>query len=135
MNHLFFYKKHALVGLIIISIAAFTVPVLAAGQGSTLELPNPLNADSIPQLIAGVFKSIVQYVAPPIAAVMIIVGAFQMLTAGGNPEKFALGKKTILYTVMGLVVVLLGMVLAQLVAEILGANDAAQQIQQIRTGP
>lgn len=121
------YKQLSIrVALILFFMGLITVPFFVFGQvgtggGGPLELPNPLEVQSIPELIAEVFRNITIFVAPPIAAVMIIVGAFQMLTAGGNPEKFDRGKKTVFYTVVGLIVVLLGSVIAELIAEILGA--------------
>ena len=57
---------------------------------------------------------------------MIVFGAFQIMTAGGDPEKYKTGIKTIKYTVFGLAIVLLGSLIARLVAEILGAPKEVQ---------
>jgi len=103
---------------LLLAVAVFAPRVFAA---SDLELPNPLTSNSIPDLISKLFSQLIKYVVPPVGTVMIVIGAFQMLTAGGNAEKFEKGKKTVFYTVIGLIVVILGGVIAQLVAEILGA--------------
>jgi hypothetical protein len=71
-----------------------------------LNLFNPLKAgQTIPALISRIFTALV-YLAAFIAPIFIIYGAFQMLTSAGNAEKFGAGKKTILYTVLGFLVVL-----------------------------
>jgi len=42
--------------------------------------------------------------AVAIVPIIVIIGAFQMLTSAGNPEKFAKGQKTVLYAIIGLVI-------------------------------
>jgi Type IV secretion system pilin len=83
-------------------------PAHASGSTMSIDLKlfNPLKADqTIPQLISRIFTALV-YLAAFIAPIFIIYGAFQMLTSAGNAEKFGTGKKTILYTVLGFLVVL-----------------------------
>ena len=46
-------------------------------------------------------------IAAPIVAIMVVIGAVQIMTAGGNGEKITQGRKTILYAVIGFVVILL----------------------------
>lgn len=48
------------------------------------------------------------WVAIAIAPIMIIIAAFYFLTSGGNPEKVNKAKKIILFTVIGLIIILLG---------------------------
>jgi hypothetical protein len=115
-----------------ITLATRIYAVNPPTSNSALQIPNPLQTDSIPQLIAGIFSSIVKFVAPPLAGVMIIIGSFQMLTAGGNPEKFEKGKKTLFYTFIGLTVVILGALITRLIAEILGVPaDVLQEFQNL----
>lgn len=59
-------------------------------------------------------------IAIPLCGIMILVGGFQMMTAAGSPEKFSSGKKTILYAVIGFVVVLLAGSVAALIQSIFG---------------
>ena len=67
---------------------------------------NPIAAgQSIPTLISRAFTALVWFAAA-IAPIFIIYGAFQMLTSAGSAEKFESGKKTILYTVIGFLIVL-----------------------------
>ncbi|KKU94462.1 MAG: hypothetical protein UY26_C0001G0014 [Candidatus Jorgensenbacteria bacterium GW2011_GWA1_48_13] len=86
-----------------------------------IKLENPLKADNIAELIQGILKFLVAAGAP-VATLMIIIGAYQMLFAGGSPEKFETGKKTILYTVIGYVIILLALGLASVIKDILGVS-------------
>ncbi len=49
---------------------------------------------------------------------MVVWGGFQMMTAAGNPEKFAAGKKTLTSAAIGFVIVLLASGVAQLIKSI-----------------
>lgn len=101
---------------------AFIQTASADGHAPTpvvLTLPNTLGAGStIPSLISRLFIALV-YLAAFIAPIFIIYGAFQMLTSAGNVEKFAAGKKTILYTVIGFMIVLAAQGIVEIVKKVL----------------
>ena len=84
-------------------------------------LPQTTKARSIEELLSAV-AGFLLVIAIPIATIMIIVGAFQILTSGGNPEKVTTGKKTILYAAVGIAIIALFRVLMALLAQLLGAN-------------
>lgn len=63
-------------------------------------------------------------VAIPITTIMILIGAFQMLTSGGNAEQFRKGTKTITYAVVGLIVVLLGRGSIALIKQLVTGNTS-----------
>ena len=85
------------------------------------ELPNPLGVTSIKDLI-GRITGLLVIVAIPVATLMIIVGAFQILSAGGDPKKFETGKKTIIYSIVGIAILFLADLFVTLVKELLGAQ-------------
>ncbi len=60
-------------------------------------------------------------VSIPIVAIMVLYGGFQIMTAGGDPEKFKGGKNTILYAAIGFVAVLAAKGVVGLVKAIFGA--------------
>jgi predicted amino acid-binding ACT domain protein len=100
------------------------LPAVAGAQGGgiggsrSLNLTNPIGNDFI-----GIAKSISTFLAQlavPIAAVMVVVGAIQIMTAAGSPEKVSAGKKTILYAAIGLAVLLLADAIIEAIKEILG---------------
>lgn len=91
--------------------------VFAANFGGTLD--NPFGDCKTLECLAGKLTKFLLTIAPAIATIMILVGAFQMITAGGNPEKFSSGKKTLLYAAIGLAVVLLADAIIALVTKTL----------------
>lgn len=68
--------------------------------------PGPLGNCNLP-CVADKITGLLLTISIPIASIMVLVGGFQMMTAGGNPEKFSSGKKTILYAAIGFLVVLM----------------------------
>lgn len=60
--------------------------------------------------------------ASAIVPIIIIYGGFQILTAGGNPEKVTSGKKTILYAVIGYAIILMSWGLVAVIQDILGVR-------------
>ena len=61
-------------------------------------------------------------IAIPLCGIMILVGGFQMMTSAGDPEKFSTGKKTLLYAVVGFIVVLLSGSVAKLIQSAFGGS-------------
>ena len=101
-----------LLGLIILSLSPLSQAQL---DGNTNILINPLcppnNQDCDRSNAEGLLHAIVNWlitIGTPIAVGMVLFGAYQMIFAGGDPEKFSAGKKTILYTVIGYVIILIG---------------------------
>ncbi len=46
-------------------------------------------------------------IAVPLAVIMVLVGAFQMMTSAGDPEKFTQGRKTLTYAAIGFAIAIL----------------------------
>ncbi|MBI2013429.1 MAG: hypothetical protein HYS87_01225 [Candidatus Colwellbacteria bacterium] len=87
-------------------------------------IENPFKAETFPELIALVFGFLTA-IAIPIASIMILWGAFKLLTSGGIPEKITEGKKIILYAIIGLALVLVAQGFIFVLNEVLlGAPDA-----------
>ena len=86
-------------------------------------LPNPLGGSTctIPDLLKKIVDFLV-LIASPIAAGMIIYGAFQILFAGGDPEKFKTGKRTILYTVVAYAIIFIGWGITSIIEDVLGGG-------------
>lgn len=82
-----------------------TIPGGGTVPGSSISLTNPLSCPDL-ECIAGAITKALFLVATPIVAIMILIGGFQILTAGGDPEKFKTGRKTILYSVVGYAIII-----------------------------
>jgi hypothetical protein len=84
-------------------------------------LPNPLNTTStVFELVEKVVSWLSFTLGPILVTAMVIIGSFQMLLAKGDPKAFETGKKTVLYTVIGYAILLLGSVLTDIVSDFLG---------------
>lgn len=90
-------------------------------SGGNITLPNPLGVSTFQALIDGILGYLV-LLAAPIVALMIFVGAFQILTAAGNPEKVTQGRKTITYTVLGYAIILIARGASFIIKDLLGAR-------------
>ncbi len=84
-------------------------------------LPNPLTYTSFTDLLDGIAKFLL-LLAVPVATIIIIYGAFLILTSAGSADKVEQGKKAILYAAIGLGIMLLFRVIMALIASLLGAN-------------
>ena len=96
-------------------------PVYAATPCPAGELCNPLNTDTFQELVDKVAGFIIN-LGIALAALMIVIGGFQILTAGGKSEQVATGRKTITYAVIGLVILLIGKGFVSLIKDILGVT-------------
>ena len=88
-------------------------------QSGGVQLRDPLGADSF-QAVAASIIGFLFTIAAPLVGIFVLVGGFQMITAGGNPEQFSKGKKTILYAAVGFVVVLLSGSVVSLLRNVFG---------------
>ena len=95
---------------------------LAQTNTTPVSLPNPIGASSFTQVVANVTTFLLE-IAIPLTAIMALIGGFQMITAGGNPEKFSSGRKTLMYAAIGFAVVLLAGGVAQIVKNFLGVKS------------
>lgn len=112
-------KKYFLIA--ITQTLFFVEKAFAQGPGGTVGGPQPPLSPSVSPLcpsylnalcnttISEIVDRIVNFlilIGGPIAAIMVLWGGFQIMTAAGDPEKFATGRKTILYAAIGFVVIL-----------------------------
>jgi len=72
------------------------------------------NGSSIDSLLAFVLN-ILSAIAGLISVIFIIIGGLKYITSGGNPEKTNQAKNTILYTVIGLLIIALAQVIVRFV--------------------
>lgn len=92
--------------------------VVYAQDVTVVKLPNPLSVGSIPELLNNIAGYLI-WISIPVVTIMIIYGAFQILTAAESPEKFKSGKQTIVYAIIGFIIVVLAKGITALIEEIL----------------
>jgi len=89
--------------------------------GGTISLPNPLSCQDFGCILTQIISKIAQ-LAIPIVVIMVLVGGFQIMTAGGNEEKVKEGKSTIKWAVIGYIIILLANGLVLIIKSVLGAK-------------
>ena len=111
---------------------AATVPAYAASpadiqsnlcQGSNLDVSTTTNscATTVPDPSGGVTNTIAKIInilsviIGAIAVVMIIIGGFRYVTSGGNAESTKSARQTIVYAIVGLIIVALAQVIVHFV--------------------
>ena len=82
-------------------------------------LDNPLKYGTISEII-GAIGDLIQVLALAIGVIMIIIAGIQYMTSAGSEEKTGKAKKTILYTLIGVAIVISVNFIIGLVTEILG---------------
>lgn len=106
--------------LIAIFVSIPLISFTAEGYGGNpSSLPNPLDVGSISELLEKILKWLAETIAPLIFAGMILIGAYQILFAAGNPNKVKTGKNTILYAVIGYAIILIGWGIASIIKDLL----------------
>jgi len=106
--------------LFIIIFAIFLIvatPLISWAQ--TITIPNPLKYDKIEDIIKAI-TGLLKVIAIPLGTIMIIVSGIQYMTSAGNEEKASKAKKTMLYTIIGLAIVIAVDFIVGLLKEILG---------------
>jgi len=102
--------------LIIISVFLIVLPVLA----QTVVIPNPLEGDGdIPSVIHAI-TGLLKVIVIPLGIIMIIIGGIQYMTSAGNEEKTNKAKKTILWAIIGIAIIISADFIAGFIKEILG---------------
>jgi hypothetical protein len=101
-------------------VAGVSAQAPSVGGGVDIPIPNPLGCERVDCVLNQVLRVLLA-LATPITTLMVLVGAFQILTAGGNPEKFKRGRQTILYAAIGFAVVLLASSVSYLLNSLLSS--------------
>lgn len=96
------------------------------GTSQTQECPpgqicNPLKYDKFGDLVDAIINFIF-WVAMALAPLMIVIAGVMFVTAGGNPLQVEKARKLILYTVIGLAIILLAKGLISVLENVLGVE-------------
>ena len=93
----------------LLTVAFLAVPAIASAQvnvGDEIGTTFGLGSADLESTIINVVQWVLGFLGL-VAVIMILIGGFQWMTAGGNEEKVASAKKIISAAVIGLIVVLL----------------------------
>lgn len=106
----------------ILIISAVLGSLLFSTALAAVEIENPLRHDSFEQLLDAILTFLAFYLAPPVAVIMILTAGFYFATAAGNPDKIEKGKKIILWTLVGLIIVFSAKGITALLEEVIGVE-------------
>lgn len=99
---------------------------------TAVAITNPLRFDDVGSLIKAV-GGFLFGLASALLTVMILWGAFQLMTSGGNADRIKTGRSTITWAAIGFAVVLVAGGVGSLVADILGGPSA--DIEEVIDSP
>ncbi len=120
-----------LLSLVICNLVIMPTPALAqAGRegfqgqdelnNDPMELPNPLGStNTLTQLLDKILDGLL-VLSIPIMTIMVLYGAFMIMSSASNPGKVETGKKTVLYAAIGFGIFLFAKVIAIIIRSVLG---------------
>ena len=91
----------------------------AACPPNAICIDNPLNASTTEELVNDIIGFIF-WVAVAVAPIMFLVAGFYFITAGGDPKRVGTAKTIMIYTAIGLAIVLLARALVSVLKSVLG---------------
>lgn len=107
-----FYIILFVLGLMILALSV-------AAQG--IEIPNPLKADTFEELVDSLIDFIFK-MAMAVAPIMIIIAGFIFVTSGGDPRGVQKAKDMLLYTAIGISVIVLSKGLIEVIKQLFSGS-------------
>ena len=93
-----------------------------ADGSSGFSIPKPLGDVSLQKIVASLIDAAF-LVAGIVAVIYLIIGGYQYITSAGNPEQVGTAKNTILYSIVGLIVILLSALIVKYILGALGIRE------------
>lgn len=129
MKKIFFIFCAITILLPFLTLAAdYTPPAQAPASGQTAStpassttLPNPLGTTNINDIIKRVIQTFLGILGG-IALLMFLWGGAQWLVSRGNPKMVQAGKNTIIWAILGIIVIFSAYILLQFIFTALGAK-------------
>lgn len=119
-----------LVCIFIFSLSLFLMPSVTFANDPTggpqvesVSLDNPLNVDTIEELISGILN-IVLILSVPVIVFFIIYSGFLYVTARGNPEQLKKATTALTYAIIGGVLIIGAVAIAEIVKELVNSFKA-----------
>ena len=100
---------------ILLTSAFLIIPLSFVNGGSTTGIDNPLNASSIQGLIDSIIKIMIE-IGTPIAILFLIYAGFLYVKAMGKPAEVTKAHQALLWTLVGIAVLLGASILAKIIA-------------------
>lgn len=85
-------------------------------------VPNPVDENTLGDVLFNVVNALLLF-AGAVAVLFLIIGGFRYVVSTGNPDQVDAAKRTILYAVLGLIIIFIAFVLVGLVQSYLGVTS------------
>lgn len=95
---------------------------LAATNVNRPTVKNPVSGTNLGEILANVIEALLLF-AGAVAVLFLIIGGFRYVVSTGNEQQVDAAKKTILYAVLGLIVIFIAFVLTRLIQDYLGVKS------------
>ncbi len=124
-----FFAVFVFVVLLVLPAFAVAEHVVGHGGGESVNsqdggqsvLTNPLPFETIPEVINKIIDFLA-YLIGPIAVIMIVYAAYLFVLGGTNPDNVKKARSIILYTLIGIVVVVMSKAIVYVTCSILGIS-------------
>ena len=109
--------KKFLLTLTLFAVAAYiTLPLLASAQPTNVPVGSVDDIKQFLKAVLGIFRAI--FFA--LAAIFVVLAAWNYLTAGGDPTKVAAAKTMLIYTAVAIAIALIANSLQTVIADLIG---------------
>ncbi len=114
------------ISAIVLGAILLVVPIVCLAQGFNWDqflpgLQEPFGTDTLLDVVSTIIN-LAFAVAGIVAVIYLIIGGFNYVTAGGNPETVEAAKTTIVNAIIGLIVILISYLIIQFVMSQIGAE-------------
>lgn len=82
------------------------------------DLPNPFGICDLTDLAQKIINALL-IIAAPIVTIMVLWGAFLIITSAGDPKKIGAGRSTIVWAIVGFGILLLGQGIVSIIESLL----------------
>lgn len=91
------------------------------GEPGGITIPNPLQADTIPELLDNIVDFLI-LISAPILTIMVLWAGFLFLVSGGDPNKVVTARNALIWSAVGFAVILISKGITLIIKEILGGG-------------
>ena len=113
--------RAAWAGAIVFSAGVSAAFAASAATSQTITLVDPLGGqETFSSVAVAVAGFLFWDIALPLSTIMVLVGAFQLITSSGDPEKVSQGRKTILYAALGFALALVAGGIVNIIKSLIG---------------
>ncbi len=111
-------QNFSLLLILILGLLTISFPLINI-KANNIQIENPLSANSFTELFLRI-ADWVAGIAATVAVLMVVIGGIQYMVSGGNEEKVATARKTIQWSLIGLIVIVASRSLLEVLYAILG---------------